>query len=377
MLKKIISLFLIVCLLSTLIGCGGGNPVVPTDNEESGDEIIYIQDTNLEDNVLVIAGKNDGEAITILGEKDAFGNPIKITGVMYISEQGNAFIMDAGDDGLPTYIIDSEGNKVIFTNYSESTVEISIYNSNEELLQGPTTITIDPSDLTTLKQLYSSVNSKNKDTVEVLEFILKYGGLSLSVFACLSALSSGIVLIIAKVCASTLVSVVVTFYPGTIDNLIVSSVGFAKCFGALTKPWEMLACAGSIWSLINLAYEELVQAIEEKKIENVISGIVSAMNEQDWNKARSYCVYNSPIYYDICELEEQSYLNEVYYNYFVNIDKIIINYEYAELYGNMTTVQIINSIVIYEKTDALVCYFHKIDNNWKIYETIPGYNPTT
>jgi len=103
MLKKIISLFLIVCLLSTLIGCGGGNPVVPTDNEESGDEIIYIQDTNLEDNVLVIAGKNDGEAITILGEKDAFGNPIKITGVMYISEQGNAFIMDAGDDGLPTY----------------------------------------------------------------------------------------------------------------------------------------------------------------------------------------------------------------------------------------------------------------------------------
>ena len=375
MLKKMISLLLVLCLLGSSVGCGGGNPVVPPGDEDSTEDIIFIQNTNPEDNVLVIAGKNDGEAVTILGEKDAFGNPIKITGVMYISEQGDAFIMDTGDDGLPTYIIDSEGNKVIFTNYSESTVEISIYNSNEELLQGPTTITVNPSDLTTLKQLYSSVNSKNKDTVEVLEFILKYGGLGLSVLACLSTLSSGIALLIVKVCASTLVSAIVTFAPGTIDNLIASSVGAAKCFGALTKPWEMLACAGSIWSLINWAYEYLVQAIEEEKIENVISGIVFAVNEQDWNKARSYCVYNSPAYYDICELEEQFYSNEIYYNYLVNIDKIIINYEYAEVH--ITIVKIINSIVIYEETDTIVCYFHKIENNWKIYETIPGYNPTT
>ena len=500
MLKKVISLLLVLCLLGSSVGCGGGNPVVPPDNEESGDDIIYIQDTNPEDNVLVMAGKDDGEVVTILGEKDAFGNPIKITGVMYISEQGDAFIMDAGDDGLPTYIIDSEGNKVIFTNYSESTVEISIYNSNEELLQGPITITVDPSDLTTLKQLYSSVTSKNKDTEEVLEFVLKYGGLGLSVLACVSSISSGIVLIIAKVCASTLVSAVVTFYPGTIDNWIASSVGAVKCFGALTKPWEILACARSIWSLVNLVYEGLTQADEEEKIENVISGFFQALNNQewdnalsycvfgselfyevyseeelfyqevmyftyseesfgeiiingeyaqvsvyftmssflngellseyttelifllqkignswkiydcggpeppptapgpvadetkiqnvihgfiqvlnnqDWDKARSYCVYNSPTYYDICELEEQHYNGGLDINYFVNINNIIINNGYAELYGDMTTIEIINGIISNEQTFNIIGYFQKIGDNWKIYETIPGYNPIT
>lgn len=69
-----------LCLLGSTVGCGGGNPVIPPDNEESYDEITYIQDTNPGDNVLVIAAKNDGEVITVLGEKDALGNPIEITG---------------------------------------------------------------------------------------------------------------------------------------------------------------------------------------------------------------------------------------------------------------------------------------------------------
>ncbi|GAG23609.1 unnamed protein product, partial [marine sediment metagenome] len=78
----------------------------PIPEQESSENIIYIQNTNPEDNVLVVAGKDEGEALAVLGKKDAFGNPIKITGAVYTSEQGDAFIIDAGDDGLPTYIID-------------------------------------------------------------------------------------------------------------------------------------------------------------------------------------------------------------------------------------------------------------------------------
>ena len=377
MLKKVISLLLVLCLLGSSMGCGGGNPVVPPGDEDSSEDIIFIQNTNPEDNVLVVAGKDEGEALAVLGEKDAFGTPTKITGAIYTSEQGEALIIDAGDDGLPTYIIDSEGNKVVFTNYTNSTVEISIYNSDNELIEGPTTINVDPADLAELKQLYSTVDSKNKDATDVVVVVLKWGGFGLNWAACALAAFSLVVPAIVYACGSALLSTAAMFTQNDVDNIIVSAIGVLKCIDVHYKPWKILACAGSIMSFISQIIEIINQSSDEDEIKNVINGIVFAMSEQDWNKARSYCVYNSPIYDDICELEEQFYLNEIYYNYFVNIDKIIINYEYAELYGNMTTVQIINSIVIYEKTDTLVCYFQKIDNNWKIYKTIPSYNPTT
>jgi len=307
MLKKIISLLLVLCLLGSLVGCGGGNPVIPSYDEDSGDDFIYIQDTNLNDNVLVIAGKEDGEVVTILGEKDASGNPIEITDAMYISEQGDALIIDAGDDGLPTFIIDSAGNKVAFENYTDSSVEISIYNSNEELLQGPTTIAIDPSDLTTLKQLYGSIKSKNKyikdDAALINESLLKYGGLAFSVLACAVTFSSGIPLLIAKVCASTLVSALVTFSPGTLDNWVTSSIGALSCLGTLILPWEILACAGAIVSLVSLVYEGLT-VDNEKEVLKVLDKFDNAIVNLNWSEAKSCCVVGSEAYNAVDEFKD-------------------------------------------------------------------------
>lgn len=250
MLKKVISLLLVLCLLGSSVGCGGGNPVVPPGDEDSSEDIIFIQNTNPEDNVLVVAGKDEGEALAVLGEKDAFGNPIKITGAVYISEQGEAFIIDAGDDGLPTYILDSTGNKVVFTNYTDSTVEISIYNSNNELIEGPTTITVNPSDLTTLKQLYSSVDSKNKDAADVIAFVFKWGGFGLEWAACAIAAISLVVPAILYACGSAVLSTAAMFIiPGDTDDLILSNIGVIQCAFAFL-PWEIVACAGSIMSFI-------------------------------------------------------------------------------------------------------------------------------
>jgi len=44
--KRIISLFLIVCLLSTLVGCSGGNPVVPPTDEEEGTAGVFESDSS-------------------------------------------------------------------------------------------------------------------------------------------------------------------------------------------------------------------------------------------------------------------------------------------------------------------------------------------
>jgi len=261
MLKKLISLLLVLCLLGSSVGCGGGYPVGPPNNEESADEIIYIQDTNLEDNVLAVAGKDEGEALAVLGEKDALGNPIKITGAVYISEQGEAFIIDAGDDGLPTYILDSAGNKIVFTNYTDSTVDISIFNSNNELIEGPTTITVSPSDLATLKQLYSSIDLKNKDAAEVIAFVLRWGGFGVGWAVCVAAAISLVPPAILIACGSALLSTAAIFIPGDADSLILSQIGVIKC-ALVSTPWDIVACAGSIMSFIGTIIDIINQSEE-------------------------------------------------------------------------------------------------------------------
>ena len=275
MLKKVISLLLVLCLLGSSVGCGGGNPVVPPVDEESTEDIIFVQNTNPEDNVLAVAGKDEGEALAVLGEKDAFGNPIKITGAVYTSKQGEAFIIDAGDDGLPTYILDSAGNKVTFTNYTDSTVEISIYNSNDELIEGPTNITVDPADLADLKQLYSSIASKNKDAADVVVLALNYAGFGLSWVACALAAFSLVIPAIVYTCGSALLSTAAMFIPGDTDSLILSNIGVIQCAFAF-KPWEIVACAGSIIDFIGTIIEIISQDGEVPDVSGNWSGNYSS-----------------------------------------------------------------------------------------------------
>jgi hypothetical protein len=248
--KKIISSFIIICFLVQLVGCSGGNPTIPPEDEESSEYILFIKNRNPEDNVLALAGNDKGEVVAILGGKDSFGNPIEITGAVYASEQGDAFIIDAGDDGLPTYILDSTGNKVVFTNYTDSTVEISIYNSDNALIEGPTTITVNPDDLITLKQLYSSVNSKNKDAVDVIAFALKWGGFALNLTACIVSFYSSLIPLIIKYCGSTILSIIVMFTPNDIDNLLLSYFGVLNC-ATIILPQDLLSCYGSIMSFFS------------------------------------------------------------------------------------------------------------------------------
>jgi len=275
MLKKVISLFLIVCFLAQLVGCSGGNPTIPPVDGGSSEDIIFIQNTNPEDNVLALAGKDKGEAAAILGEKDAFGNPVKITGAVYTSEQGDAFIIDAGDDGLPTYILDSAGNKVVFANYTDSTVEISIYNSDNALIEGPTIITVDPADLATLKQLYSSVDLKNRDTADIVASVLKWGGFGLTWAACALSIYSLVVPAIFKACGSAVLSTIVIFSPNDVDNLILSNLGVYQCALAF-MPWEILACAGSIMSFISQIIEIINQEGEVPDVSGNWSGNYSS-----------------------------------------------------------------------------------------------------
>jgi len=155
--KKVVCLFLILSFIIMMVGCGG----VPTAPPISS-ELVLVRVTDPKSNLISVAGKENEDAMAILGEKDIEGNPTSITGAVYVFEQEDSFGIDAGIDGLPTYLIDSEGNKVIFDNYTNSTVDISLYNSNGDLIQEPIIINVDPADLLELKQLYNSFYSQQK-----------------------------------------------------------------------------------------------------------------------------------------------------------------------------------------------------------------------
>ncbi len=45
-------------------------------------------------------------------------------------------------------------------------------------------------------------------------------------------------------------------------------------------------------------------ATDEAKIKSVINEYFLALNDQNWSKAKSYCVYGSDIYYAICQMED-------------------------------------------------------------------------
>ena len=49
-----------------------------------------------------------------------------------------------GDDGLPISLVDNAGTSASFSNYTDSTVDITFFDSNDNLIGGPITVEINP-----------------------------------------------------------------------------------------------------------------------------------------------------------------------------------------------------------------------------------------
>ncbi|GAJ11436.1 unnamed protein product, partial [marine sediment metagenome] len=100
--KKVVSLFLIICLLATLVGCGGAPTVPPISPEPEvsfSEEFVLVQVIDPESNIIFVTGKENEDAMAVIGDKDTEGNPTNITGAVYVSGQGDSFSIEAGIDG--------------------------------------------------------------------------------------------------------------------------------------------------------------------------------------------------------------------------------------------------------------------------------------
>ena len=107
----------------------------------------------------------------------------------------------------------------------------------------------------------------------------------------------------------------------------------------------------------------IIPATDEAKIKNVVNECVLAVNDQDWSKAKSYCVYGSEAYYQVCYIEDMVNTLHLYYglitiNYYINILNVSIYGNYSEVSGGY-----------YESDSGYFWqYLQKVGNTWKIYK---------
>ena len=113
-------------------------------------------------------------------------------------------------------------------------------------------------------------------------------------------------------------------------------------------------------------------ATDEAKIKSVINEYFLALNDQNWNKAKGYCVYGSDRYYAVCQMEDlintlYLYCNIITINAYADIDiqDISVNGNYGQAYGHV--VYIITACGYYEADDKYTTYYlQKIGNSWKL-----------
>jgi len=113
---------------------------------------------------------------------------------------------------------------------------------------------------------------------------------------------------------------------------------------------------------------------DEIKISNAIYGFFQAISAQDWDSARSYCIYESTAYNDVYDIEELWFSNpeeaDVVDIEFIieDIGAIIITGEYAETWVSVNARIIYNGEIVEDSPgEILLVYLQKISDSWKLY----------
>lgn len=125
----------------------------------------------------------------------------------------------------------------------------------------------------------------------------------------------------------------------------------------------LTGCGGTVTPVIPVS--------DEAKVRIAINEYFLAINDQNWAKAKSYCVYESDRYYATCYVEDA--IHALQQNYItvtiicmITVSDVMIYGSFAEALGTGTI--IISAGGYTESTSGTgVYYLQKIGNNWKIY----------
>ena len=115
----------------------------------------------------------------------------------------------------------------------------------------------------------------------------------------------------------------------------------------------------------------VIPATDEAKVKSVIQNYYLAINDQNWSKVKSYCIYGSDQYYKVSLMEDaanviQQYYGTVTVTCFANISNVYVSGNYASAYIDVTVV--VTAGYYYDATsDSGYLYLQKVGNSWKLY----------
>ena len=117
----------------------------------------------------------------------------------------------------------------------------------------------------------------------------------------------------------------------------------------------------------------VLPAIDEAKIKSVMNEYCLTLNNQDWSKAKSLCVYGSTMYNELCYMEA-IFINAYLYCNIITIN-VAIDIQNVSINGNFASVSAYTNGLITGCGDEYYDFgegestftLQKVGNNWKIY----------
>ena len=264
--KKIFAVLAALFIL-VIMACSGGDggSSTPTSNSSA---LTYVKVTDTSTPVLMAAALKDGsESLMLVGNKDASGNPTSINGIGYSSStKGQLYFVIDTSSGLPTLIVDSLGNKIILSNYTATSVQMTVYNNNI-LVSGPSQISLDTKKLSKVQSLWSDLNSSSTKSSSLHAKAMstsngiwwQYVSLTIDSLTCaigLAGSETGVALVLVYAgCGSVLVSALElkTGYNNKIIDASTMGLGVTSCgFDISTREYlnAALDCTSTIDGLI-------------------------------------------------------------------------------------------------------------------------------
>ena len=240
--------------------------------EEYMDEYGFIPISTGNPDFAVAALAENGEKLAVMTETDNAGNITEINGVVWISLNDEVVVMHLSDNGLPDRIIVQE-HIVIFSNYTDSTVDIAIVSPNGSI-EVSREVPIDLEEILT----YSRLPDSGKVAKIILskwskETALEAAGVTLGVLACAGAAATGAgLLLLGAVCGNAIYKAYSSLQPKKTVQLESASlgVGIITCGTELAtvNPVSVLECGALITHIAELVVSSTA-ASEERVSDSV------------------------------------------------------------------------------------------------------------
>lgn len=151
-------------LLNGCGGGGGGGNGAPASQQptSTGASLVVAQLDNAASPVIGVVTDSTGkEKIGLIGTKDASGVPLSVTQALYISASGEVGTLTMGTDGLPESLSDAVGNKFTFTNFTDTTMDVTQFDPAGNIVAGPVTVNVDPTVLAKLRAAAGTLASSS------------------------------------------------------------------------------------------------------------------------------------------------------------------------------------------------------------------------